>query len=210
MDLVRPLRPSSGHDTVPRRDHVVVRTRAGDLAELRPLERGEADPLLAVFAGMSLASRAGRYLVGIPRLPRSMLDALTAVDCYDHVAWLASVQRQPAGIARYIRTEPGLAELAFEVADDYQGRGLGAALLDAITTVACVQGVRRVRATVLASNTPSRQLLGRVGVRLPHGDGVLEGEGSLRLLDPPRVDRDAVLALACARSATAAAEHPCA
>ncbi|HEU5042956.1 MAG TPA: GNAT family N-acetyltransferase [Nocardioidaceae bacterium] len=179
-------------------------TWAGDVVELRPLWPGESAPLLAVFAGMSLTSRAGRYLVGIPSLPRSMLDALTAVDGYDHVAWLASVRRQPAGIARYIRAEPGRAELAFEVADDYQGRGVGTALLDAVTTVACTHGVRRVSATVLASNTPSRRLLGRVGVRLPHGDGVLEGEGRLRLLDPPRVDRAAVLALARARSATAA------
>jgi len=63
---------------------------------------------------------------------------------------------------------------------------------------------------VLASNTPSRRLLDRVCVRLPEGDGVLDGEGSLRRLDPPRVDRGAVLALAPARSATAADEHPCA
>lgn len=204
---VRPLpHPGAAHP----RDHVIARTVTGDVVDLRPLHRGESAPLLEVFAGMSLASRADRYLVGIPRLPRSMLDGLTAVDGHDHAAWLASVQRQPAGIARYLRGEPGLAELAFEVADDYQGRGLGAVLLDVITTVACGQGVRRVRASVLASNSRSRRLLGRVGIRLSPGAGVLEGEGRLRLLDPPRVDRGAVLALTPARSTTAAQGRPCA
>ena len=196
MRLPRNVRPFADGDAAHPRDHVVAGTRAGHVAELRPLEQGEVDPLLAVFAGMSLASRADRYLVGLPSLPRSILDALTDVDGCDHAAWLASVGGQPVGTARYLRLEPGLAELAFEVADDYQGRGLGAVLLDAITTVACGQGVRRVRATVLASNMRSRRLVGRVGIRLRPGDGMLEGEGSLRLLDPPRVDRGAVLALA--------------
>lgn len=199
MRLPRTARSFSDGYAAHPRAHAVVRTWAGSVAELRPLERGEADPLLAVFAGMSLESRADRYLMGLPSLPLSILDALTDVDGCDHAAWLASVRGQPAGIARYLRLDPGLAELAFEVADDYQGRGLGVALLDAITTVACGQGIRRVRATVLASNLRSRRLVSRVGIRLRPGDGVLEGEGSLRLLNPPRVDRGAVLALARTR-----------
>ena len=197
-------------DANPRRDHVVARTWAGDRVELRPLERGEAEPVLAVFAGMSLASRADRYLVGMSSLPPAMLKALTAVDGYDHAAWLASTRRRPAGIARYVRVGPGVAEIAFEVADDYQDRGLGTALLDTITTVACAGGVRRVRGTVLASNVRSQRLLGRVGIRLTPGDGVLDGEGRLRLLYPPRVDRSAVLALACAQSGTETLEGQCA
>ena len=40
------------------------------------------------------------------------------------------------------------------------------------------------------------RLVTRAGVRLAVSGGLLEGEGDLRLLDPPRVDRHAVVALA--------------
>ena len=43
------------------------------------------------------------------------------------------------------------------------------------------------------ANHASVRLLRRVGLTLQVVDGVLEGEGLLRLPDPPRVDRHAVL-----------------
>ena len=177
-------------------DHVVVPISRGGTALLRPLWPGETEPLLAVFEGLSPASRADRYLVGAPRLPSTMLKALAAVDGRDHVAWLASVDGAPAGIARYVRVGPETVEVAFEVADAHQGRGLGTVLLDTVTTVAVTHGVRRVQATVLPANAPSLALLARLGIPLTLRDGLLEGEGPLRLLDPARVDRHAVAALA--------------
>lgn len=182
----------------PMRDHIHVPLSRGGAAALRPLRAGETEPLLAVFEGLSAASRASRYLVGVPRLPSVMLKALVAVDGHDHVAWLATVAGEPAGIARYVRVAPDTVEVAFEVADDHQGLGLGTALLDVATTVAAAHGVRRVRATVLPTNAPSLRLLARLGIPLTLVDGLLEGEGPLRLLDPALVDRRAVLALAAA------------
>lgn len=177
-------------------DHVLVRLRDGGPATIRPLRAGEVDPLLAVFDQMSSTSRANRYLIGLPRLTRSMMDALVAVDGREHVAWLASVVDRPVGIARYIRVGPATAEIALEVADAHHGRGLGTVLLDAITTVACVNGIRRMQAAVLSENRPSQRLLTRIGVPLRPSGPALEGEGPLRLLDPPRVDRAAVVSLA--------------
>ena len=170
----------------------------GGTALLRPLQDGETGPLLDVFAGMSPASRANRYLVGAPRLTGAFVRALTATDGLMHVAWLASVDDRPAGIARYVRTDedPCTAELALEVVDEHQRRGLGLALLDAVTTVAAVNGVRRVAATVHAQNMPSLRLLSWLGIRTSFQGGVLEGNARLRLLDPPRVDRRAIVELA--------------
>lgn len=178
------------------RAHVAAQLTGGGSATLRPLRAGETAPLLSVFEGMSPASRASRYLTGVPRIPPTMLAALVDVDGHDHVAWLATVDGTPAGIARYVRVAPATVEIAFEVADAYQRRGLGSVLLDTITTSACAAGVRRLRATVLPTNAVSLGLLGRLGLRLTFCDGVLEGDGPLRLLDPPRVDRAAVVALA--------------
>jgi len=53
-----------------------------------------------------------------------------------------------------------------------------------------------VRALLSLDNEASRRLVTRIGVRLQVVDGLLEGEGRLRLLDPPRIDRQSVLALA--------------
>jgi GNAT superfamily N-acetyltransferase len=174
---------------------VTVRLRAGRLVELRPLRRGEREPLLAVFDGMSPESRVLRYLTGMIRLPSTTLDLLTDVDGDRHVAWLAAAQGRPVGIARYVRDETGVAEVALEVVDDQQGLGLGSALMDTVTTVAAARGIDRVRALLTPGNEASRRLVTSIGVRLQLVDGLLEGEGRLRLLRPARVDRQAVLAL---------------
>ena len=176
---------------------LAVRLRDG-LASLRPLGPGEEEPLTGVFAGMSPDSRASRYLTGLSRLTPAMLRTLTAVDGHDHVAWLASIEGRPVGIGRFIRTLPGTAELAFEVVDAHHGRGIGSALLDALTTLAAVSGVQHLEATVLESNKRSTRLLERVGLTFRADQGTLEGTGRLRLLDPPRVDRPAVVRLAAA------------
>jgi RimJ/RimL family protein N-acetyltransferase len=189
-------RLSRPHSSRASRDHVPVQLRDGGRVSLRPLRAGEEAPLLAVFDQMSSKSRANRYLVGLPALTRSMISALVAVDGRDHVAWLASMDGRPVGIARYIRVEPVIAEVALEVGDEHHGRGLGTALLDAVTTLACVNGIRRVEAIVLPENRPSQRLLAKIGVPLRRVGPTLEGEGPLRLLDPPCVDRAAVVALA--------------
>jgi RimJ/RimL family protein N-acetyltransferase len=163
---------------------------------LRPLRRGEEGAVLAVFADLSPASRARRYLTGVVRLPVTMLRALTDVDGVRHVCWVASAHGRPVGIARSVLVTPGVAEIAVEVADDHQRRGIASALVDAVTTVAAANGVRRVAATMTADNEASRLLMSRIGIRFRVVDGLLEGEGPLRLLDPPRVDRSDVLALA--------------
>jgi GNAT superfamily N-acetyltransferase len=168
----------------------------GGSALLRPLRSGEHDVLESVFDRLSPHARRDRYLVGMPRLPKAMRDVLAAVDGRDHVAWLATVADRPAGIGRYIRVGPGTAEVALEVVDAHQGRGLGAAILDTITTVAMISGVSRLQASVLASNHRSLHLLEKVGLRLADGATVLEGESDLRLMDPPRIDRAAVIRVA--------------
>jgi GNAT superfamily N-acetyltransferase len=196
------------HDYLALEDAMIGRVTAairGGTADLRPLRAGEVEPLVVVFAGMSPASRLDRYLTGITRLTPSMLTALTALDRHDHAAWLASVDGAPAGIARFARTAPDTAEIALEVVDVHQGRGLGAVLVDTITTVAICSGVERLEATVAADNHASRRLVAAVGVRLRPDGPALAGAGPLRLMDPPRVDRAAVLGVAAADQRAGAA-----
>jgi GNAT superfamily N-acetyltransferase len=171
----------------------------GGVAWLRPLVRDEIEPLRTVFGAMSAESRYSRYLQAVSVLTPGMMRTLTAVDGTDHVAWLATVDGRPAGIGRYFREGPWTAEIAFEIADEFQGRGLGAALLDTLTTVAATSGIRALQAFVLGSNHASRHLLSRIGLRLlPQGAGVLEADGPFHLLEQPRVERPMVVHLALA------------
>lgn len=176
--------------------HVRVRLADGGAVILRPLRAGEIDVLETVFDGLSPQSRQQRFLVPMPRLTGSARRTLANVDDRDHVAWVALSDGQPVGISRYVRTGPDTAEVAFEVVDAEQGRGIGLALVDAVTTVASANGVRRLEATVEPGNHASVAMLSRLGIRLRMDDGLLEGSGQFSLLTPPsRVDRRAVLAL---------------
>lgn len=179
-----------------REDPYVTVPLARGEARLRPLYRGELAPQRAVFDGLSGASRTDRFLTGVDRLTSSMWQALADVDGHDHVAWLATVEGRPAGIGRFVRTAPCTADVAFEVADEFQGIGLGTVLLDAVTTVAMAKRIRRLQASVLGTNRRSQHLLSRVGLSLRPSDGILEGESLFHLIDPPRIDRPAVLRLA--------------
>ena len=176
--------------------HVHVRLRDGGSALLRPLVGGEVSVLETVFEGLSTRSRRQRFLVPMPRLPSSHRRALADVDGQRHVAWVALVDGGPVGICRYVTTGPGAAELAFEVADAHQGRGIASALVDAVTTVALSRGITWMEATVEPGNFASEAVLARVGIDLFLSDGVLEGRGELRPASPSRINRRAVLALA--------------
>jgi L-amino acid N-acyltransferase YncA len=61
--------------------------------------------------------------------------------------------------ARYVPISPGTAELAVTVADGYQGAGLGHVLLDVLVARARAEGLERLRAVVLLTNTPMLRLL---------------------------------------------------
>jgi RimJ/RimL family protein N-acetyltransferase len=185
---------------------VPARLRDGGSATLRPMEPGESAPLLEVFDQMSAQARTLRYFTGLTRLPGPMLRALTEVDGDRHLAWTALVEGRHVGLARAVRlpASPGTAEIAFEVADAQQGRGLAGVLVDAVTTAASARGVRRLVATVAAENAASRRLLSRLGLHGHLADGLLELSGPLRLFDPALVDRAAVVRSTCLAPATEA------
>jgi RimJ/RimL family protein N-acetyltransferase len=177
-------------------DGVPVRLADGGTATLRLLKHGETGPILEVFAGMSDLSRARRYLTGMARLPAVMLAALADVDGCHHVAWVASIDGHAVGIGRYVHTDPVTVEVAFEVVDAHHGRGLGWVLADTLATLASAHGITRITASAAPDNGASLRVLRGLGLSMHLDDGLLEGTGRLRLPEPARVPRSAVLALA--------------
>ena len=180
----------------PRPCHLFARLADGGVVVLRPLRPGEMEVLDSVFAGLSPQSRRWRYLVPTPRLTSSARRVLAEVDGRDHVAWVAMVEGRPVGICRSVRTSGDAAELAFEVVDAEQRRGIASVLVDAVTTVAHANGVVWLEASVAPGNEAAALLLSRLGMTLTLREGLFEGRARLRLMAPPRVDRRAVLRLA--------------
>jgi len=79
------------------------------------------------------------------------------VDFINHVALVALTEEagRPAivGGARYVVVKPGRAEVAFVVIDEYQGRGIGGALLRHLAIVARAAGLHEFVADVLTENS---------------------------------------------------------
>jgi nucleotide-binding universal stress UspA family protein/RimJ/RimL family protein N-acetyltransferase len=108
-----------------------------------------------------------RFFTTKPELSATELDYLVDVDHQNHEAIVAidPSSGEGLGVARYIRSndDAEVAEVAVTVADDWQGRGLGRALLDRLTYRARREGVRRFSALVQSDNLASLGLLERVG-----------------------------------------------
>jgi GNAT superfamily N-acetyltransferase len=167
--------------TTPTIPAVTALARDGTEVRLRPLCRGERDLVARFFEGLSEESRRRRFLQPLPRLPEAMLRHLTDVDGRRHVALVAEVGGEVAGIARFVALpdEPGAAEVAVTVTDRFQGRGIGRLLLDALGRVAARAGVGALVYLVDPSNRRVLAVLRAMGVRLAYRDGLVQGRQPL-------------------------------
>ncbi len=125
----------------------------GGMVHLRPIRRADADALVAFHAGLSQRTRYLRYFSAYPRIPDRDLYRFTHVDHHDRVALVALLGERIVAVGRYERERGGdSAEVAFVVADDQQGRGIGSVLLEHLAAAARDIGVKRFVAIVLAEN----------------------------------------------------------
>jgi GNAT superfamily N-acetyltransferase len=150
-----------------------------DAIVLRPLRSGERSAVLEVFAGLSERSRRLRFLGSKPRLLESDVRLLVDVDRAGHEA-VAAIDRETGltvGIARYVRDRDAPeAEIAFEVVDAWQGRGVGKQLVHALRGLARGEGILRFRAHVAHGNEPALALVRSLGDVLArrYVDGAIE------------------------------------
>ena len=147
----------------------------GTRLRLRPLTRDDRDELLSLFHRLSEESRWRRFMSPKPTLAPRELDYLTDIDHVSHEAFAAVDERDGslAGVARYIRhagTQTS-AELAVEVADELQRRGIGTALCVRVVERARDNGFTVLTATALWSNQPARRLLRRLGFHARRSQG---------------------------------------
>ena len=143
------------------------------LAPVNPLDA----PAERAFVGaLSLTSRYRRFHFGLRELSPEASRAMTEIDQHHHVAFVARAgDNENAPIvadARYVlRDDSADAEFAIAVADDWQGAGLGRALLIRLAAHARRHGVRRLFGDVLWGNPSMLALVRSLGANLRRNPG---------------------------------------
>jgi GNAT superfamily N-acetyltransferase len=127
---------------------------------IRPLRAGESETIQAVFDRLGPQSRLSRFGGAKNVLLPSDLELLSRVDDEHHVL-VAVVDGRPAGIARLVR-HGDVGEVAFAVADELQGHGVGTVLVDRLAEDARAAGITRFCGDVSEGNEASHALIRRL------------------------------------------------
>lgn len=146
----------------------------GSTALLRPLHTDDADAIGRFFAGLSRDSTVMRFF-GPHQVTDRDIDRLLGFDGVDEAALAVIRSGELIALAEYDR-QPGStdAEVAFVVADEYQGRGLGTLLLEHLAGLARHAGIGRFVVDTLAVNAKMLGVLRAAGfARQYHRDSTV-------------------------------------
>lgn len=141
----------------------------GGVVRVRPIMPADADALAAFHTGLSDRTRYLRYFGPYPQISPKDMYRTTHVDYRDRVGLVAVLGPAIIGVARYellARPGPRAAEVAFVVADEHQGRGLGSVLLEHLAGAAAENEVVAFVAEVLAENEAMITVFREAGYQL--------------------------------------------
>ncbi|RQO76892.1 GNAT family N-acetyltransferase [Aquitalea sp. FJL05] len=172
--IVEPLKPDVkryGHMAImPYPMHMVRSATLNDgmPVTIRPVRPEDAEMQQEFVRTLSDESRYNRYMSSIKQLSQTMLVRFTQLD-YDREMALAMTCETEKGeeqqaVARFI-TDPDNegCEFALEVADKWQGKGIGYILMNALFDAAREQGLKVMRGEVLAGNKGMLKLMHKLG-----------------------------------------------
>ncbi len=151
-------------------DWTTLQTSGGLTLRIRPEQPDDGPVLVELFRRLSPTSRFLRFSKVMddtdPQLVQREAERLARLGPPTDMAWLAFADlpgqaEAPVGAVRYVRSEPGEAELAVAVRDDLQRQGIGSALLLIACNHARQEGLERLTATFRAENRGVWALLKR-------------------------------------------------
>jgi GNAT superfamily N-acetyltransferase len=136
----------------------------GVIIALRPIRPDDAAALVRFHDHLSGESVHRRFFGAHPHLLPAEVERFTCVDYDDRFALVAELDGCVAAVARYDRL-PGSdrAEVAFVVADELHGQGVGTLLLEHLAAVGRHRGIATFFAETLAYNHPMVELFHRTG-----------------------------------------------
>lgn len=154
---------------------VEVELHDGTHLSLRPIVPTDREKYSDALAKLSSDDRYRRFFTYAP-LSDQVISYFVDLDYVDHFAWIGAPADDPDGSvvasARYVRTsdDPTTAELAFEVSEEYQGRGIATLLLGALAVPARESSIERFGASVLSDNRSMRTVFDKVGAHWERGE----------------------------------------
>lgn len=161
MDAIR-----SHTRPIPPLRHRIDRDR---WVSIRPIERADAAGLSDFYARLSPESRRRRFLGCGTRLDRDLAATFTQGEGCGFVGILDEPGPNDGAVVAHASVQPDgkdAAEIAFAVADELQGHGIGTALMKAVVQHAGRVGLRRLNAMLFAENVPMRRLLRDAGCKI--------------------------------------------
>lgn len=144
-------------------DHWIEALRDGTPVLIRPLTPKDKDREIAFVQGLSHEARRMRFLGDFQQISADTLDRLMDVDYQNRMAFVALVHEdgelREVGISRYGASDDGKhCECAVTVADDWQRRGLGVALMYHLIEFARRKGFKQLISVDAAENQAMRDL----------------------------------------------------
>jgi GNAT superfamily N-acetyltransferase len=149
----------------PERDEQDVVLKGGTAVHLRPIRGTDDAGLLALYDRLSPESLYFRFFA-VPDKDAGRAAYLTHVDYEKRYAVVAEVAGAIVGVARWesLADRPDHAEVAFTVADDLQGRGLGGILFRRLAVLAQARGIAVFEAEVLKNNERMLRVFEKTGL----------------------------------------------
>ncbi|HMA74672.1 MAG TPA: GNAT family N-acetyltransferase [Xanthobacteraceae bacterium] len=141
----------------------------GRRIEIRCLRPDDGDELVAAIDRTSDESLYRRFFAAKRSFTEQEIAFFLNIDFVNHVALVAVLdegERPVVGGGRYVVVQPGRAEVAFAVVDQYQGQGIGTALMHHLIKIARKAGIKELIAEVLPENTAMLKTFRKVGLRL--------------------------------------------
>jgi GNAT superfamily N-acetyltransferase len=155
------------------------RLRDGRRVEIRALRPEDEGDFLAAVDRTSAQSLYRRFFGAKRYFSEQERAFFLNVDFTNHVALVAVVEAESRAAivagGRYVVLRPRVAEVAFVVIDDYQGQGIGAALLRHLAAIARSAGLKELVAEVLPENISMLKVFEKSGLKLStkRGPGVM-------------------------------------
>lgn len=158
------------------RPRLSIQLGDGAIVTLSPLLHEDKLFLEDGLEHLSFESRFTRFGQGVGHLTERELEYLSNVDQRTHVAWGASIDDDSAAVGRYICLEtPGVAEIAVTVLDEYQRRGVGTLLFQALSAVAKNDGVQAFRFEMVRGNRAMERMTRGMNPQYDEAEGLIVG-----------------------------------
>jgi RimJ/RimL family protein N-acetyltransferase len=141
--------------------------RDGRSVTIRALKPEDRSAMLSAVGRVSAESLYRRFFGPKRGFTEKETDFFVNVDFVNQVALVAVIdgsdENTIIGGGRYIVTQPETAELAFAIVDEYQGQGVGTALLRHLVLIARDSGLQHLVAEVLPENVAMLTLFRKFG-----------------------------------------------